>query len=78
VCSQRPAEIAGLPDQGRPIAEGEPANLTLVDPDAEWTVDGAELASLGENTPYHGMTLPARVVATVLRGRITAYEGKVS
>jgi dihydroorotase len=78
VCSQRPAEIAGLPDQGRPIAEGEPANLTLVDPDAEWTVDGADLASLGENTPYHGMTLPARVVATVLRGRITAYEGKVS
>jgi dihydroorotase len=77
VLSERPAAIAGLPDQGRPIAVGEPANLTLVDPDAEWTVDAADLASLAENTPYQGMTLPARVVATFLRGALTAYEGKV-
>ena len=46
VMSERPAEIGGLADQGRPIAAGEPANLTLVDPDAEWTVRGAELASI--------------------------------
>ena len=77
VMSERPARIGGLADQGRPIAVGEPANLVLVDPDAEWTVDGAELASLADNTPYQGMTLPARVVATFLRGRLTAYEGKV-
>ena len=78
VMSERPAAIAGLPDQGRPIAAGEPANLTLVDPDAEWTVDAAGLASLADNTPYQGMTLPARVVATFLRGTLTAYEGKVA
>ena len=78
VCSERPAAIAGLPDQGRPITVGEPANLVLVDPDAEWTVDAADLASLADNTPYQGMTLPARVVATFLRGRLTAYEGKVA
>ena len=34
--SERPAEIVGLPDQGRPIAIGEPANLTVVDPDATY------------------------------------------
>ena len=78
VMSERPAAIAGLPDQGRPIAAGEPANLALIDPDAEWTVDAADLASLAGNTPYQGMTLPARVVATFLRGTLTAYEGKVS
>ena len=32
--SENPARIAGLPDQGRPLAVGEPANLTIVDPDA--------------------------------------------
>ncbi|MGJ0121313.1 dihydroorotase [Williamsia sp. MIQD14] len=77
VLSERPAEIVGLPDQGRPIAVGEPANLTVVDPDAEWTVSRSELASLSANTPFDTMTLPARVVATVLRGRVTALDGQV-
>lgn len=77
VMSERPAEIAGLPDQGRPLAEGEPANLVLVDPDAEWTVRGAEFASVAGNTPYEGMRLPTVVTATLLRGRITAREGKI-
>ncbi|KEI44796.1 dihydroorotase [Saccharopolyspora rectivirgula] len=77
VMSERPAEIAGLADQGRPVAVGEPANLAVVDPDAVWTVRGAELASLASNSPYEGMRLPGRVVATLLRGRVTAHEGKV-
>jgi dihydroorotase len=77
VMSERPAEIAGLPDQGRPIAVGEPANLVLVDPDAEWTVHATELASIGQNIPYEGMRLPGVVNATLLRGRITSREGKI-
>jgi dihydroorotase len=77
VLSERPAEIAGLPDQGRPLEAGEPATLTLVDPAASWTVRGAELASIAANTPYEGMALPGRVVTTLLRGRITAHEGEV-
>ena len=77
VLSERPAEIAGIADQGRPIAVGEPATLTLVDPDAQWTVRGARLASLASNTPYEGMRLPAQVVATVLRGRVTARDGDI-
>ena len=72
VMSERPAEIVGLTDQGRPIAVGEPANLALVDPDRSWEVVVTELASKSQNTPYAGMTiLRDRVVATVLRGRIT-------
>ncbi|MBN9112748.1 MAG: dihydroorotase [Pseudonocardia sp.] len=77
VMSERPAEIAGLPDQGRPIAVGEPANLALVDADEPWTVRGAALASRAANTPYEGMRLPAVVVATVLRGRLTARDGQI-
>ncbi|GAB3279677.1 dihydroorotase [Parasphingorhabdus pacifica] len=78
VLSERPAEIAGLGDQGRPIAVGEPANLVLVDEDSGWTVRGADLASLSNNSPFEGMELPGRVVTTMLRGRITANEGKVA
>jgi dihydroorotase len=77
VCSEAPARIAGLSDQGRPLTAGEPATLTLVDPDAAWTVRGAELASLAANTPYEGMEMPVSVVHTMLRGRWTVNDGKV-
>lgn len=76
VMSERPAQIVGLDEHGRPIAVGEPANLTLIDPDARWTVRGAELASISNNTPFEDMTFPAEVTATVLRGRVTARDGK--
>lgn len=76
VMSEAPARIVGLPDQGRPLEVGEPANLTVVDPDARWTVTGSALASRSDNTPYEEMELPAVVTATLLRGRITARDGK--
>ncbi|KLO31071.1 dihydroorotase [Mycolicibacter heraklionensis] len=76
VMSERPAQIVGLPDQGRPLEVGEPANLTVVDPDTTWVVTGGQLASRSDNTPYEEMTLPATVTATLLRGRITARDGK--
>ncbi|QTI67029.1 dihydroorotase [Gordonia polyisoprenivorans] len=78
VMSERPAQIVGLTDQGRPIAVGEPANLTLVDPSSPWVVRGDELASLSSNTPYEEMTMPARVSATLLRGVVTARDGRAS
>lgn len=75
--SVRPAQIARLAGQGRPIAVGEPANLVLIDPAAAWTVDANRLASRSRNTPYAGKTLPARVAATFLRGRPTALNGEI-
>jgi dihydroorotase len=75
--SRTPARIAGLADHGHDPAPGAVANLTLVDPDAEITVDPAELASLSRNTPFAGLTLPGRVVATFLRGEPTVLDGKV-
>lgn len=78
VMSERPAAIGGLAGQGRPIAVGEPANLVLLDAEAEWTVDSSELASIAHNSPFDGMRLPGTVVTTVLRGAVTADEGKVA
>lgn len=75
VMSERPAEIVHLPGHGRPIAVGEPANLTVVDPGSTWTARGEEMASKAENTPYEGMEFSARVTTTVLRGRLTCVDG---
>ena len=74
--SEAPARIGRRADHGRPIAVGEPANLVLVDPAASWQVDGGALASKSRNTPFQGRTLPATVVATLLRGRVTARNGQ--
>lgn len=71
VMSERPAEITRLPGHGRPIAEGEPANLTIVDPDHHWVSDSAKLASKSENNPYAGEEFGARVTHTILRGAVT-------
>ncbi|MGH8860906.1 MAG: dihydroorotase, partial [Jatrophihabitantaceae bacterium] len=76
--SVRPARIGRLAGHGRPLAVGEPANLTLVDPSAAWTVDPAGLASLSRNTPFGGRTLPASVVATFLGGRPTVLDGALA
>jgi dihydroorotase len=76
VMSENPARIAGLPDHGRPLQVGEPANLTVVDPDASWVVAGAQLSSRSANTPYESMRLPVTVTATLLRGKVTARDGK--
>ncbi len=75
VLSTTPAALAQLPDHGRPPAVGEPANLTLVDPAATWTVDRDASLSAGRNNPWHGRELRGRIVATYLRGRATARDG---
>jgi len=72
--SAAPARIGRLAGQGEPLAVGSAANLVLVDPAARWTVDPAQMATSGRNSPFRGMELPGRVVATVLRGRPTVLD----
>ncbi|GAB6985907.1 dihydroorotase [Nocardioides pyridinolyticus] len=77
--SYAPARIGRISDQhGRPVEAGEPANVVLYDPAARRTVDPVESASLSRNTPYAGMELPGRVVATFLRGKATVLDGKLA
>nr|NIR36676.1 dihydroorotase [Actinomycetota bacterium]NIY11623.1 amidohydrolase family protein [Gemmatimonadota bacterium]NIS31035.1 dihydroorotase [Actinomycetota bacterium]NIT95447.1 dihydroorotase [Actinomycetota bacterium]NIU19134.1 dihydroorotase [Actinomycetota bacterium] len=74
--SWQPAAIAGIDDHGGPIAEGAPANLTVVDPATTWTVAGAAMASRSRNTPYEGMEVRGRVRHTILRGEAVVIDGE--
>ena len=78
VMSAAPARIAGLSGHGRPIAVGEPANLTLVDPSATMTVDRDASMSLSRNNPWHGRTLTGVVHGTLLRGHPTVLKGALA
>jgi dihydroorotase len=73
--SSTPARIGRVAGHGRPLAVGEPANLTLFDPGAEWVVAASDMVSRSRNTPYAGMVLHGRVLGTWLRGRPTVLDG---
>ena len=75
VMSTTPAAIAGLDRQGRGLEVGSPANIVLVDPSADLTVDRDASVSLSRNNPWHGRTFGAAVRATFLRGRATVLDG---
>ena len=64
-----PARFLGRGDLGT-LRAGSEADVTVIDPDAEWIVDPSEFRSKGKNTPLAGATLKGRVVATVFGGRV--------
>jgi dihydroorotase len=66
--TRAPARIVGL---GAPtIAEGAPANLTLVDPNREWKVEPDRLRTKSKNTPFLGHTMKGMVLTTIVAGSI--------
>jgi dihydroorotase len=69
--SYAPARLVGIAGHGQRLEAGAPANLCLVDPRRTWRAYGRDLASIAENTPYEGMEFSTRVVATLLRGKVT-------
>ena len=75
--SWRPARLLGVDDlHGLPVAAGNPANLTVIDPTTTWTVDPAALASRSRNTPYVGRRLTGRVRHTILHGEPVVIDGE--
>ncbi|MFB3052324.1 MAG: dihydroorotase [Dehalococcoidia bacterium] len=52
------------------LSVGAPGDVTLIDPEAEWTVEPERFASKGRNTPLAGRRLRGRAVATLYGGRV--------
>ncbi len=77
--SWRPAALVGLDrtfGHGGPIAPGSRAHLCVFDPTDTWTVDRRAMASLSQNSPFHGMTFSGRVRHTLLAGEPVVVDGK--
>jgi dihydroorotase len=76
--SVRPARIGRLTGHGHPLTQGGPGHLTLYDPAAPAEAVTPAGASKSRNTPFAGMELPGRVVATFLRGVPVVLDGKLA
>ena len=62
-----PARLLGL-DRGT-LSPGAAADVTLIDPGLEWTVDKEQSFSRSRNTPFHGWQLKGRAVRTIVAGQ---------
>jgi dihydroorotase len=68
-----PAAAFGL--AGGTLAEGKPADITVIDPDADWTCDPDKLRSRSRNTPFSGRPMRGRAAMTLVAGKI-AFPGE--
>ena len=71
--TRAPARVLGI-DAGT-LEVGKRADVTLIDPRAEWTVDPGKFRSRGKNTPFAGRTLTGAVRCTFLEGRLVYGDG---
>ena len=77
VAASLPAQIYGLPGKGS-IAVGNDADLVVVDPNLEKTVDPATHESHADYSPYEGMRFRGWPVRTMVRGRTVALDGRIT
>ncbi|MDD5289025.1 MAG: dihydroorotase [Dehalococcoidales bacterium] len=71
----KPAKILGKPFGS--LALDTLADITIFDPDKEWTVDVNKFASMGKNTPLNGATLKGKVIATIYQGNLVYKDDSV-
>jgi len=63
-----PARVLGI--EAGSLAVGRPADITLIDPEAEWTIDAARFRTKSRNCPFHGWRVRGRAVATLVGGAV--------
>jgi dihydroorotase len=64
--STRPAELLGV--SGGTLKEGVAADVTLIDPHREWTVDAEQFRSKSRNTPWQGRKVRGKALGTLVDG----------
>lgn len=71
--SYNPAKVLGIP-KGT-LDEGKIADITIIDPDKEYTIDVNTFESKGKNTPFDGYKVSGEVEYTILNGKVV-YSNK--
>lgn len=64
----RPAKAMRIP-RGT-LAVGDRADVTVIDPNLEWTIDTEQFHSKSRNCPYHGWTVRGKAHTTIVAGEV--------
>jgi dihydroorotase len=67
--TSNPAKLLGLDDAGS-FAIGAWGDVTIIDPDASWTIDPSQFQSRSRNTPFDGWSVRGRIEATIVGGAV--------
>jgi len=73
--TSNPANILGI--QGGVLEEKKIADVTVIDPNAEYTIDVNMFYSKSRNCPFHGRKVKGKVFLTIKEGRIVYREGMI-
>jgi len=73
--SANPARILGI--EAGVLGEGKLADITIINPDLEWTVDSRKFYTRGKLTPFEGRQLKGKAVATIVKGKMIMQNGEV-
>lgn len=74
LAAENPARIFSIPCRGK-IEEGMWADIAIVDPEAEWTVDPELFHTKAQYSPFSGKRLKGRVVMTFINGKLAYNDG---
>jgi dihydroorotase len=69
LCSTNPARIFNLANRGT-LKVGSIADVTILDPNLEWTYRNADSKSKSKNSPFDGRNFTGAAVATIVNGKI--------
>jgi dihydroorotase len=56
---------------------GKAADVTVIDPEQEWTVEAEKFYTKGSHSPFVGRKLKGKAVLTIVDGRIVMRDGQV-
>ncbi|HEV3144663.1 MAG TPA: dihydroorotase [Gemmataceae bacterium] len=72
-----PAKVLSIDRQRGSLHTGKIADVTVVDPQAEWKIDVDKFESKSRNCPWHGQTVRGRAAAVLVSGNIKSENGRL-
>jgi dihydroorotase len=70
-----PAKVLSIAGKRGSLHAGKMADVTVIDPDVQWTIDPAKFASKSRNSPFAGWKVRGRAVAVIVDGKVKMEKG---
>jgi dihydroorotase len=73
-----PARILTIDKERGSLHAGKIADITVIDPRAEWTIDVSQFQSKSRNCPWQGQTVRGRASAVIVGGKVKLENGRLA